>query len=77
MDDARARAEEPGPVQQLDGRDAVLGAALLQLARLLVGVDVADEAVLEAIDRVARLVMESIGPEDSANPPPAETPPSS
>ena len=36
---------KPGAVQQLDGRDAVLGAALVQLARLLVGVDVADEAV--------------------------------
>ena len=38
-------AEEAGAVQQLDRRAAVLGAALLELARLLVGVDVADQPV--------------------------------
>ena len=49
VDQARARAEEAGAVEQLDRRDAVLGAALLELARLLVGVDVADEAVLVGV----------------------------
>ena len=43
VDDGRAVAEEPGAVQQLDRRAAVLGLALLQLARLLVGVNVAHE----------------------------------
>ena len=37
--------EEAGAVEQLDRRAAVLGLALVQLARLLVRVDVADEPV--------------------------------
>ena len=40
VDDGRARAEAAGAVEQLDRPDAVLGEALLDLARLLVGVDV-------------------------------------
>ena len=40
VDDGRVRAEAAGAVEQLDGPDAVLGEALLDLARLLVGVDV-------------------------------------
>src|SRR5919109_113072 len=43
VDDRRARAQATGARQQLDGADAVLGEALLELARLLVGVDVEDE----------------------------------
>ena len=43
MDDRGARAETAGPAEQLDGSDAVLGHTLLDLARLLVGVDVEDE----------------------------------
>jgi hypothetical protein len=39
---------------------------------------VTDEVLLEAIDRVAAKVLDAIGPDEgSANPPPAETPPSS
>jgi hypothetical protein len=45
VDDGGPRAEEPRPVEQLDRRAAVLGAALVELARLLVGVDVADQTV--------------------------------
>ncbi len=49
--DRRALAEEPGAFQQLDRRAAVLGLALLQLARLLVRVDVADEPVRFGVAR--------------------------
>ena len=49
VDQARARAEEAGAVEQLDRGDAVLGAALLELARLLVRVHVADETVLVGV----------------------------
>ena len=45
VDHARARPEEARAVEQRGGGEAVLGAALLHLARLLVRVDVADEAV--------------------------------
>jgi hypothetical protein len=43
--DGRAVGQELRAVEQLDRRAAVLGPALVQLARLLVGVDVADETV--------------------------------
>ena len=43
MDDRGAQAETASPLEQLDGSDAVLGHTLLDLARLLVGVDVEDE----------------------------------
>ena len=36
-------------MQELDRGDAVLGAALLELARLLVGVDVADQPVVVGV----------------------------
>ncbi len=45
-----------------------------QVSALKAGVT--DETLLEAIDRVAAKVIDGIGPEDSANPPPAATPPS-
>ena len=40
VDDRRVRAEAAGAIEQLDGPDPVLGDALLDLAGLLVGVDV-------------------------------------
>src|SRR5512133_1509058 len=40
VDDRRSLAEAARPLQQLDGTDAVLGEALLDLAGLFVGVDV-------------------------------------
>ena len=45
------RAEEADAVEQLDRRAAVLGVALLELARLLGGVDVADDVALLAVLR--------------------------
>ena len=45
VDDGRARAEAAGAGEQLDRADAVLEQALLDLARLLAGVDVEDEAL--------------------------------
>src|SRR6185503_10432262 len=49
VDDARALAEESAAREQLDRRAAVLGVALGELAALLVGVDVEDEAVLAGV----------------------------
>jgi hypothetical protein len=40
VNDGRALAQATGPVEQLDRADAVLGEALLDLTRLLVGVHV-------------------------------------
>ena len=48
VDDRRARAEAARLGQELDRPDAVLGQALLDLARLLVGVDVEDEVLRSA-----------------------------
>ena len=48
VDDGRARAEAAARVEQLDRAQAVLGEALLDLARLLVGVDVQRQLVLAA-----------------------------
>ena len=45
VDDGRARPEAPGLGQQLDRPDAVLGEALLDLARLLAGVHVERQAL--------------------------------
>ena len=45
VDDRRRGPRQPGPREQLDRPDAVLGEALLDLARLLAGVDVEDEAL--------------------------------
>ena len=44
--DGRARAEAPGLVQQLDRPHPMLGHALLDLTRLLVGVNVQNELTL-------------------------------
>src|SRR5215218_1835965 len=44
MDDRRSRPEAAGPVEQLERTDAVVGKALLDLAGLLVRVDVEREA---------------------------------
>ena len=45
VDDGRPRAEAAGPGEQLDRPHAVLGEALLDLARLLVGVHVQRQAL--------------------------------
>ena len=47
--DRRARAKAPASGEELDGPDSVLGEALVDLARLLVGVDVEDELLLLGI----------------------------
>ena len=49
--DRRMRAEAAGTGEQLDRPAAVLGEALLDLARLLVGVDVQRQAVLDGVAR--------------------------
>ena len=49
VDDGGARAEAPGSGEELDGPDSVLGEALFDLARLLVGVDVEDELLLVGV----------------------------
>src|SRR4029077_16514250 len=59
MDDSRIRAEATARVEQLDGAEVVLGEALLDLPRLLVGVDVQRQPVLgrvgpEPLEPVAR-----------------------
>ncbi len=45
MDDGRPRAKAPGLGEKRDRAEPVLGEALLDLARLLVGMDVEDEAL--------------------------------
>ena len=57
VDDRRARAEAAGLREQLDGAEAVLGDALLDLARLLVGVDVKRQRLLR---RVAAQLLEPV-----------------
>ena len=49
VDDARAGAQKAGPGEQGDRRAAMLGAARLDLAPLLRGVDVADDAPLVGV----------------------------
>ena len=49
MHDGRARAEAAALVEQLDRPHTVLGEALLDLARLLVGVDVQRQLVLGGV----------------------------
>ena len=49
VDDRRARPEAAGLRQQLDGSQPVLGQALLDLARLLVRVDVEDEPLAPGV----------------------------
>src|SRR5581483_12244165 len=49
VDDGRARPEATRPGEQLDRREPVLRAALLDLPRLLVRVDVEDEALARGV----------------------------
>ena len=58
VDDGRARAEAARAGEQLDRADAVLGEALLDLARLLVGVHVQRRA---ARGRVGADLLEPVG----------------
>ena len=51
VDDRRPRPEAAGLGQELDRPEAVLGEAFLDLARLLVGVDVEDEALALGVAR--------------------------
>jgi hypothetical protein len=48
VDDGGSGAEAAGALEQLDGADPVLGKALLDLARLLVGVDVERKLLVRA-----------------------------
>ena len=73
VDDRRARAEAAARVEQLDRAQPVLGEALLDLARLLVGVDVQRQLVLggvapELLEPVARAGADGVGGDADADP---------
>src|SRR5205823_2759785 len=72
VDDGRVRAETAGLREQLDRAQAVLGQALLDLARLLVGVDVQRQALgsrvaSELLEPVARARAHGVGGEADAH----------
>ena len=78
VDDRRARPEAPGLREQLDGPQAVLGQALLDLARLLVCVDVEDEALACAVgadllEPLARAGADGVGASPTRAPAPASS----
>ena len=69
---------QPGRGEQLDGTHAVLGDALLDLARLLVGVDVQDEPLAgcvaaDLLEPVAGTGADGVGGEADVDPPRAES----
>ncbi len=71
------RAEAAGAVEQLDRPAAVLGEALLDLARLLVGVDVQRQPLrrrvaAELLEPLARAGADGVGGEADADPVGAE-----
>ena len=68
VDDRRARAEAAARVEQLDRPHAVLREALLDLARLLVGVNMERQLVLrgvpaELLEPVSRACTDGVGPD--------------
>jgi len=70
--DRRARAETAAVCEPLDGPDSVLGEALLDLARLLVGVHVQRQRVLvriaaELLEPVARARTNGVGGDADSN----------
>ena len=72
VDDRDVRAEAAGAVEQLDRPAAVLGEALLDLARLLVGVDVQRQPLrrrvaAELLEPVARAGADGVGGEADAD----------
>ncbi len=74
VDDRRARTETAARVEQLDRPQTVLGEALLDLARLLVGVDVQRQPLLgrvaaELLEPAARAGADGVGGEADADPP--------
>ena len=77
VDDGRVRPEAAGAVEQLDRPAAVLGEALLDLARLLVGVDVQRQALrrrvaAELLEPVARAGADGVGGDADTDPVGAE-----
>src|SRR4029079_11564845 len=73
VDHRRVRAEAPGGREQLDWPDAVLGEALLDLARLLARVDVEREALAlrrlgGRLEPVARAGAHGVGGDAGADP---------
>ena len=73
VDDGRARAEAAGVGEQLDRPHAVLGEALFDLARLLVGVDVQRQALArrvaaDLLEPVARARADGVGGDADAHP---------
>src|SRR4051794_23906666 len=73
VDDGRARSETTAGVEQLDRSQAVLGEALLDLARLLVGVGVQRQVVLggvtaELLEPVAWTGADGVGSDADADP---------
>jgi hypothetical protein len=73
MDDRAARAETPACIEELDWPHPVLREALLDLARLLVGVDVQRQLVLdgvaaELLEPLARAGADGVGGDADANP---------
>ena len=71
VDDRRARPEAAGLRQQLDRPQPVLGHAFLDLARLLVGVDVEDEPLApgvgaDLLEPLARARADGVGGEPDA-----------
>ena len=72
VDDGRARAEAAGPGEQLDRPHAVLGEALLDLARLLVGVHVQGQALgrgvaADLLEPVGRAGADGVGGDADAH----------
>ena len=73
VDDGRARAEAAAGVEQLDRPQPVLGETLLDLARLLVGVDVQRQLVLggvapELLEPVAGTRTDGVGGDTDPDP---------
>src|SRR4029077_7627370 len=73
MHDGRTRTETAAGVEQLDGPDVVLGEALLDLAWLLVGVDVQRQLMLggvasELLEPPARAGTDGVGSDADADP---------
>src|SRR2546423_8468458 len=73
VDDGRAWSETTAGIEQLDRSQAVLGKAFLDLARLLVGVDVQRQVVLggvtaELLEPVAWTGADGVGSDADADP---------